>query len=115
MGELKEVKVHWDEVEHYTVFKILRFEVKCGDEVVGYYRIWHDPDTENIAFYGEHDKHGVLAPQQYKSVPTNHRMIRLIEEDLNKMGYTMTEAYRKITDGMLLGMEKFPADLDILY
>ncbi len=115
MSELKNVKIHWELIEKYVVFRIARFEVMYQDEVVGYYRIWHDPDTENIAFYGENDKHGVLAPQMYKSVPTNRKMSRIIEEDLNKMGYTMAPYHRKITDGMLLGLEKFPSDIVILY
>lgn len=115
MAELKAVKIHWEEIEKYSVFKIIRFEVKDGEKVLGYYRIWHDPETENIAFYGEHDKHGVLAPQTYKAIPTNHKLIRYIEEDLNKMGYTIPNAHERITDGMLIGTMRFPTDWDIVY
>lgn len=69
MSELKPVKIHWEEIEKYSVFKINRFEVKHNDDVIGYYRIWHDPETENIAFYGEHEKHGVLPPGTYRRFP----------------------------------------------
>ena len=97
------------------MFKINRFEVKHNDDVIGYYRIWHDPETENIAFYGEHEKHGVLPPGTYRAIPTNHKLIRYIEEDLNKMGYTIPDGHTRITDGMLIGTVRFPADWDILY
>ena len=39
MAELKPVKIHWEEIEKYSVFRIMRFEVKYNDEVIGYYRI----------------------------------------------------------------------------
>ena len=115
MAELKPVKIHWEEIEKYSVFRIMRFEVKYNDDVIGYYRIWHDPETENIAFYGEHDKHGVLAPGTYRANPTNHKLIRYIEEDLNSMGYTIPDGHSRISDGMLLGTVRFPSDWDILY
>ena len=115
MSELKPVKIHWEEIEKYSVFKINRFEVKHNADVIGYYRIWHDPETENIAFYGEHEKHGVLPPGTYRAIPTNHKLIRYIEEDLNKMGYTIPDGHTRITDGMLIGTVRFPADWDILY
>lgn len=115
MAELKPVKIHWEEIEKYSVFKIMRFEVKDGDKLIGYYRIWHDPETENIAFYSDTDKHGVLPPGDYKAIPSNHKMIRFIEEDLNKMGYTIPDAHERISDGMLIGVERFPKDWDILY
>ena len=83
--------------------------------MIGYYRFWHDPETENIAFYGEHEKHGVLPPGTYRAIPTNHKLIRYIEEDLNKMGYTIPDGHTRITDGMLIGTVRFPADWDILY
>lgn len=38
-ANLKPVKIHWEEIEKYSVFKIMRFEVKCGQKVLGYYRI----------------------------------------------------------------------------
>ena len=115
MEELKKVKVHWEEIEKYVVFKVMRFEVKYEEEVIGYYRIWHDPETDNIAFYSDNERHGVLPPQEYKAVPKNHKMIRYIEEDLNKMGYTIPDAHKRISDGMLIGVERFPTDWDILY
>lgn len=115
MEELKSVKVHWEEIEKYVVFKVMHLEVKYQDQVIGYYRIWHDPETENIAFYGENEKHGLLAPGEYKAIPSNHKMIRYIEEDLNKMGYTIRDAHKRISDGMLIGVEKFPTDWDVLY
>ena len=115
MTGLKPVKVHWEEIEKYSVFKIMRFEIKDGDEVVGYYRIWHDPETENIAFYSEIDKHGVLPPNEYKAYPSNHKLIRYIEEDLNKMGYTIPDAHERVTDAMLIGSMRFPKDWDVLY
>lgn len=115
MSELKNVKFHCEELEKYSVFKIIRFEVKCEDEVIGYYRIWHDPNTENIAFYSEKDKHGVLAPQEYQAKQSNHKLIQYIEEDLNKMGYTIPDARKTITDGMLVGMQKFPPNWEVMY
>ena len=42
-------------------------------------------------------------------------MIRLIEADLNKMGYTIPDGHKMISDGMLVGMEKFPMDWEVLY
>ena len=89
--------------------------IKCEDQVIGYYRIWHDPETESIAFYSGKEEHGVLPPKEYRAVPSNHKMIRCIEEDLNRMGYTIPEGHRRISDGMLLGLEKFPQDWDVLY
>lgn len=115
MVDLKPVMIHWEEIEKYSVFKIMRFEVKHNDKVVGYYRIWHDPDTENIAFYSVDDKHGVLPPGEYQAKPGNHKLIQYIEEDLNKMGYTIPDARKTITDDMLIGKEKFPMSWEILY
>ena len=83
--------------------------------MLGYYRIWHDPETENIAFYSERDKHGVLPPQEYQAKPGNHKLIQYIEKDLNNMGYTIPDGRKKITDDMLIGKERFPKDWDILY
>lgn len=115
MADLKTVTFHWEEVEKYIAFKIMRFEVKCDGEVLGYYRIWHDPETENIAFYSENDKHGVLPPGTYQAKPGNHKLIQYIEEDLNKMGYTIPDARKMVTDDMLIGMSKFPLDWEVLY
>jgi hypothetical protein len=115
MSELKPVTFHWEEIEKYSVFKIMRFEVKCDGSLIGYYRIWHDPDTENIAFYSEHDKHGVLPPGTYKSIPKNHKLIQYIEDDLNRMGYTIPDAHSRITDGMLIGTERFPSGWAAIY
>ncbi len=114
-ANLKPVKIHWEEIEKYSVFKIMRFEVKYGQKVLGYYRIWHDPETENIAFYSDNDKHGVLPPQEYQAKPGNHKLIQYIEKDLNSMGYTIPDARKQITDDMLIGKEHFPKDWDILY
>ncbi|MCD7921736.1 MAG: hypothetical protein LUE14_02180 [Clostridiales bacterium] len=115
MAELKQVKIHWEMLERYSVFQVMRFEFKYEDKGIGYFRIWNSPETCNIAFYSENEKHGVLPPEEYKAVPNNHKMIRYIEEDMNKMGYTIGENYRKITDGMLIGVQRFPTDWDILY
>ena len=51
-ANLKPVKIHWEEIEKYSVFKIMRFEVKCGQKVLGYYRIWHDPVA--LIVFGKH-------------------------------------------------------------
>lgn len=115
MAELKPVQVHWEAIDKYAVFVTTRFEVKDGDNVIGYYRMFMEPESVNIAFYGDTDRHGVLPPQTYKVIPTNHKMIRLIEEDLNKMGYTIPDGHKMISDGMLVGMEKFPMDWEVLY
>lgn len=112
---LKAVNIHWEEIEKYSVFKIMRFEVKYEGKVVGYYRIWFDPDTVNIAFYSTDDKHGVLPPGQYQAKPGNHKMIQYIEEDLNKMGYYIPDGHKMISDDMLVGKKRFPSDWEILY
>jgi hypothetical protein len=115
MAELKPVKVHWEAIDRYAVFVVTRFEVMYEDQLVGYYRIFMEPNSVNIAFYSDTDRHGVLPPETYKVIPTNHKMIRMIEDDLNKMGYTIPDGHTKISDGMLVGMERFPMDWEVLY
>ena len=112
--ELKKVRIHWEILDKYAVFLTARFEVSDGDTVIGYYRLFQEPNSVNIAFYSETDRHGVLPPETYKAIATNHKLIRFIEEDLNKMGYTIPD-YRKISDGMLVGLERFPKEWDYLY
>lgn len=115
MENYKQVRIHWEIIEKYVVFQVMHLEIKCEDKVIGYYRIWHDPETESIAFYSGKEEHGVLPPQEYRAIPSNHKMIRYIEDDLNKMGYTIPDGHRRISDGMLLGQEKFPKDWDVWY
>ena len=113
MAELKEVKVFYYIIDNIIrkeglLYRTARLEIHDGDKNVGYYRIWHDRTTESIAFYGEHDRHGVLPPQEYKAIPTNHKMIAAIEKDLNLMGFTIPDGHKTITDGMLTGDVEFP-------
>ena len=117
MADLKPVKVHWEVIEHYNVFNIIRFAVKDGEEEIGYYRIWDDPDTNSIAFYGvsKEDRHGVLPPKEYKAQPNNRKMIRLIEKDLEERGYYIPDGHQKISDYMLIGKEKWPTGWEVLY
>lgn len=111
MAELKEVKVFYFVIEELQgLFRTSRLEIHDGDKNVGYYRIWHDRETENIAFYAEKDKHGVMPPGEYKAVNDGHKMIDLIEKDLNMMGYTIPDGQKTITDGMLIGEVDFPKD-----
>ncbi len=115
MADLKPVKVHWEIMDKYIVFTVARFEVKYEDKVIGYYRLFNEPESVNIAFYSDEDKHGVLPPQTYKAIPTNHKLIRYIEDDLKKMGYMIPDGHAKISDGMLIGTERFPSDWEVLY
>lgn len=111
MAELKEVKVFYFIIDDIKgLYRTARLEIHEGDKNVGYYRIWHDNKTESIAFYAEHDRHGVMPPGDYKAIPTNHKMIKAIEKDLNMMGYTIPDGHKVITDGMLIGEVKFPTD-----
>ncbi len=118
MAELKvkEVKVFFYVIDDVklpngrNLYRTCRLEIHDGPRHVGYYRIWHDEESENIAFYSEKDRHGVLPPGEYKSVPTNHKMIGLIEKDLNMMGYTIPDGHKVVTDAMLTGSVPFPTD-----
>lgn len=113
--ELKEVCVRCEEVQKYLVFMTMRFEVSYYGQVVGYYRIWHDPDTVNIAWYSDEGNHGVLAPGDYQAVDGSIKMINMIQNDLHKMGYTIPKGWERITDDMLIGKKKFIADSRFTY
>lgn len=117
-NSLKQVKISWRVIEKLGPFTTTRLEIKWEDQVIGYYRIYDDPDTNNIAFYGENgnsDKHGVLPPKEYNAQPNNHKLIRYIEKDLEKMGYFIPDAHKMVSDYMLTGKEKFPAVWDSMY
>ena len=55
MAELKPVKVHWEAMDRYAVFVVTRFEVMYEDQLIGYYRIFMEPNSVNIAFYSDTD------------------------------------------------------------
>jgi hypothetical protein len=118
MAELKPVKLHWEMIEKFKVFSTANLVVKDGEEEIGYYRIFDDPETDNIAYYGlinKEDRRGILPPKEYKAQPNNRKMVRLIEKDLEEHGYYIPDGHKMLTDYMLVGKEKLPQTWDVLY
>ncbi len=115
--DLIPVKVHWEAIERYVVFSVFHLAIKAKDEEIGYYRIFSEPNSDNIAFYGKEkeDRRGILPPEQYKAHENNRKMIRLIEKDLEEHGYYIPDGHKMITDMMLIGKEKWPSIWEVLY
>lgn len=111
MSDLKKAKIQWNVVEKYTVFSVARLEFKDGNNVIGYYRIWHSPETENIAYYGnDSTRRGILPPGEYKVKAESKKMVGLIKADMEKMGYEVPGFEDMLDDMIIVGEADFPHD-----
>lgn len=109
MAEKNEVQVFLYVIEEIAgLFRTCRLEVHQGDKNIGYYRIWHSRDTDNIAYYSQKDRHGVLPPDTYKAEHGGTFMFEEIKKDLHLMGYEIADSEEPITDDMMVGEVPLP-------
>ena len=116
MAENNKVQVFLYVIEEMSgLYRTCRLEIHRGDENVGYYRIWHSRDTDNIAYYSAKDKHGVLPPDTYSAKKNGTRLFEEIKKDLYLMGYEIAESPVPITDDMMVGEVDLPKDWEGWY